>query len=140
MQSKDNTPKLPLEVGRLTIRLNKGSYLETRFQFNGVPYTLAGGKYTPERLEVAIAIAQEIDSSITFRTFNGIEKYKKQTIENPTPISNNIVISQPKEITLLELWEQYRDFKFSVVSASTSKCDWNTVQPKADKESFERMP
>jgi integrase len=125
MQSKDT---FPIRIGKVSIELDKGIYLRLRFSIDTTRYVFPFGKYTDDRLKAAKATAQQIESDITFRCFDPtLEKYGKK-VERPTPINNNVISEQPKEITLLEIWERYRQIREQTVSENTIKSDWARVE------------
>lgn len=131
MQSKDT--RFPIKVGRVSIALDKGVYLRIRFQLNGIPYTLPFGKYMPERLDAAKAIAQTIDSDITFHRFDPtLDKYRFKP-KKPTPINESVIVPVLTEPTLLEIWERYKLLKQKSTAHSTKELKWNILDRLIDR-------
>ncbi len=131
MQSKNK--EFPIDIGSVSIGLRKGRFLRLRWTIGGKQDELSYGSYTQEHLDAAITTAHILNRDLTCDNYDWTKAKYQPPWKKVAPISNNTVITQSKEITLLELWEQYRDFKEKSVSASTSKSDWNTVRRAFDR-------
>jgi integrase len=107
-----NTPQIKSSNGRLQIVLNHGgkrSYLSL-----GVPDSNQNRAY-------AQTIASQIWNDILCGNFKGIQKYKRTTqIEPEQTVSVNI--------SLVELWEKFTDYKRNQLSQTTIAKDYDRVR------------
>jgi hypothetical protein len=89
--------------------------LDDRWQKNGISF----GRNEGDNLKVAIATAQILDSDLTFDRYDWTYAKYQPPWKKVSPISNNNVILQPKEMTLLEIWERYKGLKEESTAKST---------------------
>lgn len=125
MQSKD-TQKT--KVGRVSIRVRANGSINSRWRYQSTEFNLYYGLYTPERWEAAIAYARIIESDIVFDRFDRTLGRYGKVIDKPIPINNSVISEETKEMTLLEIWEQYKSIKSHTIATTTVKSDWARME------------
>ncbi len=108
------------------VRNNKGT-ITISFNLNKVKYSInpvAGGKFdNPQDLAIANVVAAQIEEDIRLGQFEGIDKYR--TTGQLINIKNRQKIpSQPKALSLLRLWENYKTKQAKETEETSQKTKW----------------
>jgi integrase len=128
----------PHKVGRLTLRLDKGKYLQARWQIENAKYSLSFGKHTPDKEQYAIDKSQEIDKDIRYERFDTtLSKYNRVTRTVPIAPKAEIVI---EPLNLKHIWEAYKSVTEERIAASTLRSKWQRLDKAiatADKDALD---
>jgi hypothetical protein len=124
--------KFPIEIGKVTITLDKDIYIRLFWRVDGKRSCVSFGRNEGDNLKVAIATAQTIDSDLTFDRYDWTEAKYQPPWKKVSPISNNNVILQPQEMTLREIWERYKGLKEESTAKSTKDIAWRCIDRLID--------
>lgn len=128
----------PHRIGRVTLRLDKGDYLQARWQIENTKYSLSFGKHAPDQEHYAIAKCQAIDSDITYERFDTtLSKYRGVTRNAPIAPKAEIVI---EPLNLKQIWEAYKSVAEGRIAASTLLNKWRPLDraiATADKDALD---